>query len=96
MPKFTPGPWKVRTTKDDSGDYVLYLYDVHAFPYGYKAGPVGICHDLMRPGDANLIAVAPDMYTALKYARRFLNKNDHDIEFIDNIIAKAEGNEVAQ
>ena len=44
-----------------------------------------------REGTARLLHAAPDMHKALKYARRFLNENDCDIEFIDKIIQKAEG-----
>lgn len=41
--------------------------------------------------DAILIAAAPEMLDALRYARRFLNAQDHDTSYIDGVIAKAEG-----
>ena len=34
---------------------------------------------------------APDLYEALKYARRFLKPEDHDTDFVDAALAKARG-----
>jgi hypothetical protein len=45
----------------------------------------------ISPTDARLIAAAPDLLAALKYAIRFLSPNDHDTEWLAEIIAKAEG-----
>lgn len=62
--------------------------------------PEIIC-DLENPGpfstverraNANLIAAAPELLKALKYARRFLTRVDHDVTMVDAVIAKAEGN----
>lgn len=39
---------------------------------------------------AALISLVPEMFKALKYARRFLNSEDHDIAYIDYILAKAQ------
>ncbi|MBX5131642.1 hypothetical protein HJB80_02905 [Rhizobium lentis] len=39
----------------------------------------------------SLLASAPDLLKALKYARRFLRGIDHDVDYVDSIIAKAEG-----
>lgn len=33
---------------------------------------------------------------ALKYSRRFLNRQDHDCQYVDDIIALATGSEVAE
>ena len=44
-----------------------------------------------REANAHLIAASPEMYEALKYARRFLNPEDHDLDFIDKALKKAEG-----
>lgn len=41
--------------------------------------------------DTNLIDAAPDLLEALKYARRFLRGLDHDVDYVDGVIAKAEG-----
>jgi hypothetical protein len=45
----------------------------------------------ISPADARLIAAAPDILAALKYAVRFLSPNDHDTESMVELIAKAEG-----
>jgi hypothetical protein len=44
-----------------------------------------------RIANARLIAAAPDLLYALKYARRFLRKEDHDTDYVDAAIAKATG-----
>jgi len=52
-----------------------------AEPEVYRLDITGIDHP-----DARLIAQAwtiPQLRAALKYARRFLNAEDHDIEFVD-------------
>ena len=41
--------------------------------------------------NAALIAAAPGLLEALKYARRFLKPADADTAFIDAVITKAEG-----
>lgn len=41
--------------------------------------------------DANLISAAPDLYEALKYARRFMDPRTFDTEFIDKALSKAQG-----
>lgn len=38
---------------------------------------------------AHLFAAAPDLLEALKYAKRFLKKEDVDMKFIDDAIKKA-------
>ena len=37
------------------------------------------------------IAAAQDLYEALKYARRFLRAQDHDVAYVDAVLAKARG-----
>ena len=41
--------------------------------------------------NAALIAAAPELLEAMKYARRFLKPADADTAFIDAVITKAEG-----
>lgn len=38
-----------------------------------------------------LFAASPDLYEALKYARRFLRPGDVDVAFVDAALAKARG-----
>jgi hypothetical protein len=87
--KHTPGPWLARF--DERRDN----YQI------FGAGKTGMrpwiaitkCESVPAHHEANahLIAAAPDMLGALKYARRFLRKEDHDTDFVDGVIAKAEG-----
>lgn len=92
--KHTPGPWMWwdscswrRLGTDDQSTLImsptLQQSDGHPdlyFPNGGYQGP-----------DASLIAAAPDLLEALQYARRFLNHKDHDVDFVDNVLAKAKG-----
>lgn len=39
--------------------------------------------------DWRLIAAAPELLEALKYARRFLSAKEHDTDFVDAVIGKA-------
>lgn len=102
MNKFTKGPWKVRTDKDDDGDFTLFTYDVYAFPYGEEAGQQGVCYGASNKADMNLISAAPDMYEALKESLDALREipdwpdleDDHLLEIkIMDALAKAEGKE---
>jgi hypothetical protein len=93
---FTPGPWEIGYSA--SG----YPYTINA-PSGNndKAGAVGTqvprWGAFMLPSseealaNAHLIASAPELLDALKYARRFLKKDDYDTDYIDSVIAKATG-----
>lgn len=98
--KHTPGPWQFRvyqsgctiisTQPQFPGSMVMdrlkgVTVDVHALidddqSNASEASP-----------DARLIAAAPCLLEALKYARRFLNEQDHDTAYIDGIITKATG-----
>ncbi|RVQ13924.1 hypothetical protein CN067_27710 [Sinorhizobium meliloti] len=40
---------------------------------------------------ADALSDAPESLKALKYARRFLRGLDHDVDYVDAVIAKAEG-----
>lgn len=85
--KHTSGPWRVV-----QGCVVLTH---HKFPLGHQicsTRNAGVSEDEAK-ANAHLIAAAPEMLEALKYVRRFIDKDDEiDIDFIDSAIAKAEGN----
>lgn len=53
----------------------------------------GLCRDLSRlfPDQRKTECVISDLLEALKYARRFLRAADHDVDYVDDAIAKAEG-----
>lgn len=66
--KFTPGPWTITHDPDGgSDDYCIGVV-------GGKFDQVAVC----SKRDAQIIAAAPDMYAALKSARRFI---ENGIEF---------------
>jgi hypothetical protein len=54
-------------------------------------GENGILGGEIGDANANLIAAAPDMLETLKYVRRFISAYDCDAEFVESVIAKAEG-----
>lgn len=81
----TPGPWKLKgvfNVTDERGRGV-------ATCGGYADGKDGTYEENLA--NAALIAAAPEMLEALKYARRFLKPEGADLSFIDAAIAKAEG-----
>jgi len=106
MNKCTPGPWEIDGPMTGPRCAKTYQIE-GTFITGarYKDSPSAspvVCvipeteesavgDEQYRKGDAQLIAAAPDMYEALKYARRFMKKEDVDVEYIDKAIAKAEG-----
>lgn len=61
----TPGVWKVRKTIDNSGDYPVPDYDVLAL---MEFGPQGVADAWQNPRNANLIALAPALASALRSA----------------------------
>lgn len=62
----TPGEMLIRKTTDDSGDYVVYHYDILAkFDWGHRC----LCEGIENPYDAMLWAAAPDLIEELKAAR---------------------------
>jgi hypothetical protein len=84
MNKHTPGPWKHESIEDcwwvtapskDFGDEIVAVFG---------GGVINV-------QNARLIAAAPDLLTALKYARRNVNASECDLAFIDAAIAKATG-----
>jgi len=93
----TPGPWRIDTTNGD--DMNIVGHPRHPCTrYGVEGEwDVATVEDLHEDhkaemiANARLIATAPDLLAALKYARRFLRSEDHDVAYIDSTIAKAEG-----
>lgn len=92
-PKHTPGPWE----RIHETIYAL----THA---GWRKGveqfknrmTVQVSFDKdVDEAEAEatlaLIQAAPDLLEALKYARRFLRAEDHDVAFVDAAIAKVGG-----
>jgi hypothetical protein len=90
---FTPGPWELRTVDGSiasidaaDGTPIAQAFQVKPLPEDFK--------QLERKANARLIAAAPELLEALKYARRFLKKDDYDTDYIDSVIAKATGTAV--
>lgn len=55
-------------------------------------GPHGdriVAGSIKTEAEAQLLAAAPDLLDALKYARRFLNARDHDTALVEAAIQKA-------
>jgi len=89
--KHTPGPWRLDEIGNVESEAVHNIAVVFS-----AAGQVnwsGSDFDTLAHCEANarLIAAAPELLEALKYARRFLKPSDHDTAFVDAAIAKAEG-----
>ena len=92
--KHTQGPWYVEEQLYKSSSYYIRGSDKNGQRLTWGSGAVAhIPRSTVRPSLANarLIAAAPDLLEALKYARRFLRPADHDTAFIDAAIAKATG-----
>jgi len=97
--KHTPGPWKFCIAFEPERGEVPPDYSGHGFcdnPAIYGAEDTFIVgcdeYDVFdNPDDTRLILAAPELLEALKYARRFLNQNDHDVAYVDAAIAKATG-----
>jgi hypothetical protein len=93
--KHTPGPWMVQTSNSVRRIGNAYGDGNVCFATKQSDG----CADLVFPNggfngpDARLIAAAPTLLDALKYARRFLKPVEHDTAFVDAAIAKATGSE---
>lgn len=78
----TPGPWTIGA---NSSSYGISIWsDEHL-------ADVKSNNRDERMANARLIAAAPELLAALKYVRRFLNVDDHETAYVDDAIAKAEG-----
>lgn len=87
MTNHTPGPWAVSFGTD------VYLHG-ERFEHNRHIADCDMDMDLgkdEREANARLVAAAPELLEALKYVRRFLRETDHDVEYVDAAIAKAEG-----
>lgn len=81
--KHTPGAW-VHGVRDD-GSIWLSIGDVDGPGPHYQGD---LC---ASPADARLIASAPKLLEALRYARRMVKPSECDTAFIDAAIAQATG-----
>lgn len=82
MTGHTPGPWYV------NGD----TFDVERMDGSFIGSKRIVARCATGDGamaNARLIAAAPDLLKALKYARRFLHPDDHDVSYIDGVIDAA-------
>lgn len=76
----TPGPWAYDGPPEN---IIVWSGPESRVCFMTSDGPAA--------ANACLIAAAPELLEALKYARRFLRGLDHDVEYVDAAIAKAEG-----
>ena len=112
MSKHTPGPWTILPGDDFDGGLVVYCADVDQMPNpSYCAKTIAIGEGVDEgegswpevQANAALVAAAPEMLEALKWARPiaelwlttnsvpFANKDFSGLDAIDAAIAKAEG-----
>lgn len=91
--KHTPGPW-LYSPERDTHDFCIHTLDPKmSGPHIHQdSGIVGSSEwTWINDADGYLIAAAPELLKALKYARRFLNPEDHDVAYIDAVIDNATG-----
>jgi len=99
----TPGPWRIvdREILEDGSIYPAHIVGAKDIEIVHIETNIAVelsqqypdsiwTHNAKRDSNARLIAAAPDLLDALKYARRFLKKEDVDVCFIDAAIARAE------
>lgn len=86
-PKHTPGEWKTGVFQNNISQ--CPTVEVNGETICKVSSPTPSWDEAQA--NANLMSASPDMYEALKYARRFLNEKDVDIKFIDKALSKAEG-----
>lgn len=102
MTKHTPGPWKVHKTKrgfailhplvNMDGEYKGQLGGYHVVVQERQLSPEGI-ETKLEEGNAHLIAAAPDLLEACKFAVDYLEKNPtrHTItDKLKQVLSKAE------
>lgn len=96
MSKHTPGPWALRKEWSDSEAALEVWPSGEVCKAPYKPSAICLVDECRDAAEANaqLIAAAPEMLAALKWAARFINTEAHDpqlMETVDAAIAKAEG-----
>lgn len=91
--KHTPGPWDYRHSgySVESDNWQIGLHNDEPLCIGLRGEEYMCVSGICTEADARLIASAPDLLDALKYARRFLKPQDHDTAYVDGVIAKATG-----
>lgn len=96
----TPGPWVAyaaeHLSKGDEDPSLFFTVGPRPFHTVAEVRPGNVGEGLpeQTPANARLIAAAPEMLVALKWAARFINTEAHDrllMETVDAAIAKAEG-----
>lgn len=78
--KHTPGPWSVHADPDNPGCCTIYPDHGH---------PIGDCGAYFDPGNARLIAAAPDLLEALEELRGAVIDLDQDEEGSVNLCEAA-------
>lgn len=90
MSKHKPGPWEFTENDCGIGDEFHQRYQINGNGY-ILAVVMTDCESLDNDANARLMASAPELLEALKYARRMVKASECDIAFIDAAIAKALG-----
>jgi len=90
MANFTAGNWKLRVTgckyqivKEDNPKALI------ATVGSMQASPIPTSE---HRANVTLILHAAEVFKALKYARRFVDENEVDTDYLDRVINHAEGN----
>lgn len=100
MSAHTPGPWfsypAGHLSKGDEDPALFFTVGPRPFHTVAEVRPGNVGEGLpeQTPANARLIAAAPDLLAALKWAARVINTEAHDpqlMEMVDAAIAKAEG-----
>lgn len=81
----TPGPWSVDAKE------AWVTQGTRDKPIAALLWPTEIRSEAETMANAILIAAAPELLAALKYAARMVNASECDINYIRSAIAKAEG-----
>ena len=81
-PQWQSGPYKAHSGESTNGWWVIL---------DSEGDEIGSTDGGFEFAEAHLFAAAPDLYEALAYARRFLKREDVDMDYIDAALAKARG-----